>query len=257
MDILVKIEVNESLEPVVSGRDLYKQLEVATAYKDWFPRMCEYGFVEGQDFNPLIFEQVQTEGSREVKRQMTDHLIKLDMAKEICMIQRTERGKQARQYFIQVEKDYNSPEKIMARALRIAEQELNTLRLESKIKDQQIAELTPKATYYDLILQCKDLLSVTEIAKDYGMSATGFNKMLYEFGIQYKQSGVWLLYAKYQSEGYTQTKTQNYSRPDGTQGSRTHMYWTQKGRLFLYDFLKSKDVLPMIERTDDTEEKVG
>lgn len=229
-------------------------MEVATAYKDWFPRMCEYGFVEGQDFNPLIFEQVQIEGNREVKRQMTDHLIKLDMAKEICMIQRTERGKQARQYFIQVEKDYNSPEKIMARALRIAEQELSTLRLESKIKDQQIAELTPKATYYDLILQCKDLLSVTEIAKDYGMSATGFNKMLYEFGIQYKQSGVWFLYAKYQSEGYTQTKTQNYNRPDGTQGSRTHMYWTQKGRLFLYDFLKSKDVLPMIERT---EEKVG
>ena len=223
-------------------------MEVATAYKDWFPRMCEYGFVEGQDFNPLIFEQVQTEGSREVKRHMTDHLIKLDMAKEICMIQRTERGKEARQYFIQVEKDYNSPEKIMARALRIAEQELSTLRLESKIKDQQIAELTPKATYYDLILQCKDLLSVTEIAKDYGMSATGFNKMLYEFGIQYKQSGVWFLYAKYQSEGYTQNKTQNYPKPDGTQGSRTHMYWTQKGRLFLYDFLKARGILPNIER---------
>ena len=75
------------------------------------------------------------------------------MAKEICMIQRTERGKQARKYFIQVEKDYNSPEKIMARALRIAEQELSRLRLESKIKDQQIAELQPKATYYDLIPQ--------------------------------------------------------------------------------------------------------
>ena len=203
--------------------------------------MAEYGFTEGQDFSTFLSES--TGG-----RPATDHLIKLDMAKEICMIQRTERGKQARQYFIQVEKDYNSPEKIMARALRIAEQELSTLRLENKVKDQQIAELTPKATYYDLILQCKDLLSVTEIAKDYGMGATGFNKMLYEFGIQYKQSGVWFLYAKYQSEGYTQTKTQNYPKPDGTQGSRTHMYWTQKGRLFLYDFLKSKDVLPMIER---------
>ena len=142
-------------------------------------------------------------------------------------------------------------------ALQLAleqEEKMEALRLENKVKGQQIAELTPKATYYDLILQCKDLLSVTEIAKDYGMSATGFNKMLYEFGIQYKQSGVWFLYAKYQSEGYTQTKTQNYPKPDGTQGSRTHMYWTQKGRLFLYDFLKSKDVLPMIERT---EEKVG
>lgn len=219
-------------------------MDVATPYDKWFPRMAEYGFAEGQDFSTFLSES--TGG-----RPATDHLIKLDMAKEICMIQRTERGKQARQYFIQVEKDYNSPEKIMARALRIAEQELSTLRLESKIKDQQIAELTPKATYYDLILQCKDLLSVTEIAKDYGMSATGFNKMLYEFGIQYKQSGVWFLYAKYQSEGYTQTKTQNYNRPDGTQGSKTHMYRTQKGRLFLYDFLKSKDVLPMIERTEE------
>lgn len=143
-------------------------------------------------------------------------------------------------------------------ALQLAleqEEKMEALRLENKVQSQQIAELTPKATYYDLILQCKDLLSVTEIAKDYGMSATGFNKMLYEFGIQYKQSGVWFLYAKYQSKGYTQTKTQNYPKPDGTQGSRTHMYWRQKGRLFLYDFLKSKDVLPMIERTE--EEKVG
>jgi len=136
-------------------------------------------------------------------------------------------------------------------ALQLAleqEEKLEALQLDNSIKTQQIAELQPKATYYDLILQCRDLLSMTEIAKDYGMSATGFNKMLYEFGIQYKQSGVWFLYAKYQSEGYTQTKTQNYPKPDGTQGSRTHMYWTQKGRLFLYDFLKSKDVLPMIER---------
>lgn len=247
MQEIIKIEVSESLEPMVSGRELHKMLEVATPYDKWFPRMAEYGFAEGQDFSTFLSES--TGG-----RPATDHLIKLDMAKEICMIQRTERGKQARQYFIQVEKDYNSPEKIMARALRIAEQELSTLRLENKVKDQQIAELQPKATYYDLILQCKDLLSVTEIAKDYGKSATEFNKILKGFGIQYKQSGVWFLYAKYQSEGYTQTKTQNYPKPDGTQGSRTHMYWTQKGRLFLYDFLKSKEILPLIERN---EEKVG
>ena len=67
MEELIKVEVTASLEPVVSGRELHKMLEVATAYKDWFPRMCEYGFVEGQDFNPLIFEQVQIEGNREVK----------------------------------------------------------------------------------------------------------------------------------------------------------------------------------------------
>ena len=135
-------------------------------------------------------------------------------------------------------------------ALQLAleqEEKLEALQLDNIIKTQQIAELTPKATYYDLILQCKDLLSVTEIAKDYGMSAKGMNKKLHELGVQYNQSGVWFLYAKYQSEGYTQTKTQNYPKPDGTQGSRTHMYWTQKGRLFLYDFLKSKGILPLIE----------
>lgn len=136
-------------------------------------------------------------------------------------------------------------------ALQLAleqEEKLEALQLDNSIKTQQIAELQPKATYYDLILQCKDLLSVTEIAKDYGMSAKGMNKKLHELGVQYNQSGVWFLYAKYQSEGYTQTKTQNYPKPDGTQGSRTHMYWTQKGRLFLYDFLKSKGILPLIEK---------
>ena len=136
-------------------------------------------------------------------------------------------------------------------ALQLAleqEEKLEALQLDNSIKTQQIAELTPKATYYDLILQCKDLLSVTEIAKDYGMSAKGMNKKLHELGVQYNQSGVWFLYAKYQSEGYTQTKTQNYNKSDGTQGARTHMYWTQKGRLFLYDFLKSKGLLPLIEK---------
>lgn len=135
-------------------------------------------------------------------------------------------------------------------ALQLAleqEEKLEALQLDNSIKTQQIAELQPKATYYDLILQCRDLLSMTEIAKDYGMSAKGMNKKLHELGVQYSQSGVWFLYAKYQSKGYTQTKTQNYNKPDGTQGARTHMYWTQKGRLFLYDFLKSKGILPLIE----------
>lgn len=128
------------------------------------------------------------------------------------------------------------------------EEKMEKLRLENKVKDQQIAELQPKASYYDLILQCKDLISMTEIAKDYGMSAKGMNQKLHELGVQYKQSGVWFLYAKYQDKGYTQTKTQNYNKPDGTQGVSTHMYWTQKGRLFLYDLLKENGILPMIEK---------
>nr|DAN70532.1 MAG TPA: antirepressor protein [Caudoviricetes sp.] len=248
MNELITITTNEVGEPTVLGRELHEFLGVKTLYKDRFPRMVEYGFTEGKDFNPLKNEQVRFEGNREVARELTDHLLTIDMAKEICMIQRTEVGKQARQYFIQVEKDYNSPEKIMARALRIAEKELSTLRLENKVQAQQIAELQPKATYYDLILQCPSLLSVTEIAKDYGLSAKGLNKILHDNGIQYSQSGVWFLYAKYQDKGYTSTKTQNYNRPDGTQGSRVHTYWTQKGRLFLYGLLKDLGHLPLVER---------
>lgn len=122
------------------------------------------------------------------------------------------------------------------------------LELETKVQAQQIAELQPKATYYDLILQCPSLLSVTEIAKDYGLSAKGLNKILHEQGVQFNQSGVWFLYSKYQDKGYTSTKTQNYNRPDGTQGSRVHTYWTQKGRIFLYGLLKEIGYLPLIER---------
>nr|DAS41856.1 MAG TPA: repressor domain protein [Caudoviricetes sp.] len=144
----------------------------------------------------------------------------------------------------------DNPDLIIQMATKLKEERevRKALEIENKVQSQQIAELTPKATYYDLILQCKDLLSMTEIAKDYGKSAKGMNKLLNEFGIQYKQGGVWFLYAKYQDKGYTQTKTQNYPKPDGTQGSRVHMYWTQKGRLFLYDLLKSEDILPMVER---------
>ena len=135
-------------------------------------------------------------------------------------------------------------------ALKAEREARKALEVDNKVKDQQIAELKPKASYYDLILQCPSLLSVTEIAKDYGLSAKALNKMLHDLGVQFNQSGVWFLYSKYQSYGYTQTKTQNYNRPDGTQGARTHMYWTQKGRLFLYDLLKRRGVLPMIERTE-------
>lgn len=244
MNEIINVKINENQEPIISGRELYEFLEVGTPYRKWFPRMVEYGFTENVDYTPDIFVHPQN------NQETTDHVLSLDMAKEIAMIQRTERGKQARQYFIQIEKEYNSPEKLMARALQVANQELSTLRIENQIKDQQIAELQPKATYYDLVLQCKDLLSMTQIAKDYGMSAKGMNKKLHELGVQFNQSGVWFLYSKYQDKGYTQTKTQNYSKPDGTQGISTHMYWSQKGRLFLYGLLKTHGIVPMIERED-------
>ena len=129
------------------------------------------------------------------------------------------------------------------------EQEKNAkLTLINKQQEQQIKELQPKATYYDLILQCPDLLSVTQIAKDYGMSGTQLNKKLNELGIQYKHRETWLLYAKYADKGYTSSRTREYPDSKGVIHSRLHTYWTQKGRLFIYEQLKRINILPLIEK---------
>lgn len=112
------------------------------------------------------------------------------------------------------------------------------------VAEQQVQELKPKATYYDLVLQNKSLLSVSKIAKDYGMSAMRMNKLLHGLGVQYKQGDIWLLYAKYQDKGYTQTST--YALDE--EHSKVSTKWTQKGRLFIYDLLKDEGILPTIEK---------
>ena len=158
MNELIKITTNEVGEPTVLGRELHEFLGVETPYRIWFPRMIEYGFTEGKDFNPYKNVRVGEEGNREVARELTDHLLTIDMAKEICMIQRTEVGKKARQYFIQVEKDYNSPEKIMARALRIAEKELSTLKLD-------VERMKPKEIFADSVASSHTSILIGELAK--------------------------------------------------------------------------------------------
>ena len=117
------------------------------------------------------------------------------------------------------------------------------LKLDNKIKEQQITELQPKAEYTDIILQCKDLVTMTVIAKDYGKSAVFMNELLHKLGVQYKESGVWFLYQKYAECGYTRTKTFNV----GDNNAKIHTYWTQKGRLFIYNLLKENGYLPVME----------
>lgn len=246
MNELIKIDY-ENDRPTISARDLHEFLEVGTAYKDWFPRMCEYGFTKGVDFNPLKNEQVRQEGNRMVSRVLDDAQLTIDMAKEICMLQRTEKGQQARRYFIQLEKDWNSPEKVMARALQIADRKIRCLEDENAQQKQLLAEYSPKASYYDVVLQTPDAISTSQIAKDYGKSAKWLNNLLHELGVQYNQGGIWLLYQKYAEQGYTRSRTHTYSGNDGKQHSKLHTYWTQKGRLFIYDMLKQKRILPIIE----------
>lgn len=116
------------------------------------------------------------------------------------------------------------------------------------VQNQQIAELQPKASYYDVVLNCKDLISITSIAKDYGKSGTWLNRYLNQSGVQYKQGNNWLLYQKYAEKGYTSTKTQTFPGADGQQHTKVHTYWTQKGRLFIYDLLKANGLLPLMEQ---------
>ena len=114
---------------------------------------------------------------------------------------------------------------------------------------QQVGELKPKADYYDQILKSKKLITVNAIAKDYGMSAQVLNKILHDLKVQFKQSGQWLLYAKYHDKGYTSSEPHKYTKKDGTEDFKLHTKWTQKGRIFLYNLLKDNDILPTIEQT--------
>ena len=157
MNEIIKVNYDND-RPTVLARDLHDFLEVKTAFKDWFPRMCEYGFSQGVDFNPLKNEQVRLEGDRQVTRMIDDAQLTIEMAKEICMLQRNDRGKQARQYFIQLEKDWNSPEKVMARALQIADKKIKRL-------ETQIEEDRPRVLFAGAVETSKSSILIGELAK--------------------------------------------------------------------------------------------
>lgn len=133
-------------------------------------------------------------------------------------------------------------------ALKEEREQRQLLQFECNKQKQIIGELKPKADYTDIILQSKSLVTVTQIAKDYGMSGTAMNEMLHHYGVQYKQSGQWLLYSKYHNNGFTHSETVTITHSDGRAGTVMNTKWTQKGRLFIYNLLKSYGVLPVIER---------
>lgn len=151
-----------------------------------------------------------------------------------------------------VDEVLENPDMLISALQALKEEKAKAKRLSETIavQEQQISELKPKASYYDVVLNCKDLVSVTEIAKDYGKSGKWLNEKLHELGIQFKQGGkIWLLYQKYAQRGYTSTKTQTYNSNDGEVHTKVHTYWTQKGRLFIYDKLKAEGILPIMEKS--------
>lgn len=145
----------------------------------------------------------------------------------------------------------NDPDAMIAALQAYKEERQRRLLLESEnaVQKQQLLEMKPKVSYYDVVINSPDLISITEIAKDYGWSAKHMNGYLHSKGIQYKQGDrIWILYQKYAEQGLTSTKTHAYLTGDGNTHTKVHTYWTQKGRLFVYDLLKKDGILPLIEK---------
>lgn len=228
MNDLIQIHYDNADRPTVSGRELHEALEVKTAYKDWFPRMCEYGFTEGVDFNPLIFEQVRTEGERQVAREITDHQLSIPMAKELCMLQRTDKGKEMRQYFIAVEAQWNSPDAIMARALQLSSAKLKEMQITVSALTVENQIMKPKAEYFDELVDRNLLTGIRETAGELGVKQSQFVAFLLEKKYMYRDKrGKLTAYAKPLADGLFERKE---CVNEKTQWKGTQDLVTPKGR---------------------------
>lgn len=226
MNELIKVDFTGE-KPAVSARELHEFLEVKTAYKDWFPRMCEYGFAEGQDFNLLKNEQVQLEGGRVVSRTVNDAALSIDMAKEICMLQRNEKGKIARQYFLALERDWNSPERVMARALQIANAQLRRLEAANSALSVDNQIMKPKADYFDQLVDRNLLTNFRETAKQLEIPPKKFIRFLMDQKYIYRDKRGKLLPYEDKNNGLFEVKE---CFNDKTQWSGTQTMVTPKGR---------------------------
>ena len=227
---LLRIDYTNVDRPTVLGRDLHEALEVQTACKDWFPRMCEYGFEEGKDFSSILSKS--TGG-----RPQQNHQLTISMAKELCMLQRTQRGKECREYFIKVEEAWNKPEIILSRALIMANNSLQELRSDNAQLLAENAVMKPKAEFADRVANTDGLLSMSNFAKviqDEHINM-GRNK-LFEW---LRNQG----YLRGNNEPYQQYVNQGLFRVRETVhngGLRTQTYVTGKGQLYLVDKLKAE-----------------
>lgn len=238
MNEIIKVTLNDEHDPVVSGRQLHEALEVKTKYADWFNRMIDYGFTENQDFLLLKNEQQTGRGGHN----RVDHIIKLDMAKEIAMIQRTDRGKEVRQYFIQVEKDFNSPEKIMARALLLADKKIQKL-------ETQIEADKPKVLFADAVSASHSSILVGELAKLISQNGCkiGANRLfawLRENGYLIKRKGSdWNMPTQRSMEmGLFEIKETNIQHPDGHVTITKTSKVTGKGQQYFINKFLDDDV---------------
>lgn len=223
MNELIKINY-ESDRPTVLARDLHEFLEAETPFHKWFPRMCEYGFTEDEDYRTFLSNR--SDGLPGKPRQ--DAQLTIDMAKEICMLQRNEKGKQARQYFLQLEREWNSPEAVMSRALRMAEERLERFKTINANLSVQNAIMQPKAEYFDGLCDRESLTGVRETAKLLGLKQNDFVKWLIDHKYIYRDKrGRLMPYAEHVDSGlFTVKETYN----DKTDWTGVQMLITVKGK---------------------------
>ena len=162
MNELIKIEVKDG-QQLVSGRELHEFLEIKTPYTQWFERMCEYGFVENTDFIPV--SQKSESGGISGVKVVQDHLMTLNMAKEISMLQRNEKGKLARQYFIKCEEAWNSPEMILARANQIQSHMIEDYTKKIELLENKVKEDKPKVIFADAVATSQSSILIGDLAK--------------------------------------------------------------------------------------------
>lgn len=228
----------ENGKSVISARELYEFLEAKTDFSDWAKRMFEFGFIDGMDFTSIL-------GKSTGGRPSIDYALTIDCAKEISMLQRSDKGKEARIYFIECEKRLMSPseDEMILRAVTALQNRVDAVRNELDVAKQIITIQAPKVKFAEEVLDSPDLIPITIIAKDLGMSAMTLNKTLERRGVIFKRSQTWVLYSKYHDKGYAHTKTHTYINSDGKPKTAIQTYWTQKGRQFIHEFIETTPAL--------------
>lgn len=182
MNDLIKINYSK-VDPTISGRELHEFLEVETRYNDWFKRMCDYGFTEGVDFYSNLSKTQEGFG-----RPSTDHELTISMAKELCMIQRTEKGKMARQYFLSIENAWNTPEMVMSRAVKMADINIKQLQVENTKLLVANTNMKPKAEYFDDLVERNLLTNFRDTAKEFKVKERAFIGFLIDLKYVYRDS---------------------------------------------------------------------
>ena len=232
MEELIKVTTKGDTQ-VVSARELYKGLEIKRRFSLWVSDNFK-DFIENVDFTSVRKSTVVNNGA---KRELQDYAITISMAKELCMMSHTELGKEYRKYFLELERKWNDPKEVVKRGYAILQNENKQLKIENGI-------LKPKADKYDRYLSNKGLITITEIAKEYGMSGRELNKFLHDKRIIFKKGDKWFVYQRYANDGLVGYEIY---MPEDREIRRT-LKWTTKGEQFIRNILEDEGIKPVLER---------